>query len=198
MQRGEAYGWGCFVKKMQRGFTLIEILAVVTILAIAALAAIPMVNNGYADVKLTAAARSVMADLFYAQNYAITNQTAVYILITPSTPSIGGAYTLQYNPGTITSLTRPGGGTFKVNLGAVTGTVTGTQLVDAKLGQVTVNKGTLLAGNYTIGFDTLGEPFTQAPATPTTDVTAIPLLSRDGTITTTLNIEAFTGEITVQ
>jgi prepilin-type N-terminal cleavage/methylation domain-containing protein len=185
------------VSRTQHGFTLIEILAVVTILAIAAVAAIPIINSGYADVKLTAAARSVMADLFYAQNYAITTQNPVYVVF--ATPAgTGGKYTLkQSNSGTVAPLIRPGGSTFVVNLGKLNGPLVGTQLVDATLGTVTVAGATLTDG--TIGFDTLGQPFKSSP-TPenlATGVTLVPLRSPDGTITMTLNIEAFTGEITV-
>lgn len=215
MDRGEAYGWGCFVRKMQRGFTLIEILAVVTILAIAAVCAIPMVSNGFADVKLTAAARSVMADLFYAQNYAITTQQSVYIAV--STSTTGGKYQMYYSDTTVTPsvwtmMVRPGGGTFTVNLGAVSGTVTGTTLADATLASVLVAAAVPTANNVsvtvpaptvtinqpTIGFDTLGQPFNGTPTTPAAGVTTVQLKSRDGKMTTTLSIEAFTGEITVQ
>lgn len=180
---------------MRRGFTLIEILVVVTILAIAAVAAIPMVNSGYADVKLTAATRAVMADLFYAQNYAITTQTDVYVVFATATGT-GGKYTLQTgSSGTDgVKLIRPGSSTFVVNLGQVSGTVTGTRLPDAKLGTVSVAGTT----KTVIGFDTLGQPFSDTSASPASGVTLIPLLSPDGKMTMTLSVEPFTGEITVQ
>lgn len=200
---------------MQRGFTLIEILAVVTILAIAAVAAIPMVNNGYADVKLTASARAVMADLFYAQNYAITTQSPVYVALWTS--STGGKYQMYYldttvTPSVWTMLARPGGSTFTVNLGAVSGTVTGTRLADATLTSVlvagavpasnsvsvTVPAPTVAINQPTIGFDTLGQPFSGTSTSLASGTTAVQLKSRDGKITMTLSIEPFTGEITVQ
>ena len=196
MKGGEDYGWGCLVRKMRRGFTLIEILVVVTILAIAATAAIPMINNGYADVKLTAAARSVMADLFYAQNYAITTQNEVYVVFAASSPTIGGGYTLQTGSTTKTTLVRPGGSSFVVNLGKLGGRTGGTQLADATLGAVKVAGAT--PSPYTIGFDTLGQPFNGTPAALASGTTLIPLLSPDGKMTVTLSIEPFTGEITVQ
>lgn len=200
MKYGEVYARGCFVYAMRRGFTLIEILCVVTILGIAATAAIPMINNGYADVKLTAAGRSVMADLFYAQNYAITTQKEVYIVFTAASPTIGGKYTFETRSGTVvTTLIRPGGTTFIVNLGKVTGTPSGTFVADAKLD--TVNPVTVSGSQATlktIGFDTLGQPFNGTIASLASGPTLLPLLSPDGKITMTLSIEPFTGEITVQ
>ena len=204
MKRGEAYAWGCFVYVMRRGFTLIEILCVVTILGIAATAAIPMVNNGYADVKLTAAGRSVMADLFYAQNYAITTQKEVYIVFVPATTTTGGKYTLETRAGTVvTTLIRPGGSNFVVNLGMGSGAAGGSSLGDAKLYKAGENngKGPVSVGgaaSLTIGFDTLGQPFNGTIATLSSGPTLLPLLSPDGKITMTLSIEPFTGEITVQ
>ncbi len=199
MRGGEDYGRGCFVNKMRRGFTLIEILVVVTILAIAATAAIPMINNGYADVKLTAAARSVMADLFYAQNYAITTQNEVYVVFTAASPTIGGGYMLQTGSTTKTTLVRPGGSSFVVNLGKLGNRTGGTEVADAKL--LTVNPVTVAgtaATSNTIGFDTLGQPFNGTPTTLASGATLLPLRSPDDKITMTLSIEPFTGEITVQ
>jgi prepilin-type N-terminal cleavage/methylation domain-containing protein len=56
------------------GFTLIEIIAVVVILAIAALIAIPAFS-GASEMQLKAAADKLAADLEYAKSMAVTTQT---------------------------------------------------------------------------------------------------------------------------
>lgn len=170
----------------QRAFTLIEILCVVIILAIAALGAIPLFGNGNADVKLSAATRSVMGDLFYAQNLAISSQTPVYILLsrttdtTDTTDTTGGSYWfLNKNSDgtTYTLVDRPGGYAFGVYLGNVGATVVGgcTRLPDARLtavkqGATAINSVTVAkisngsrqwtnVSGALIGFDTFGQPF---------------------------------------
>ena len=60
------------------GFTLVEVLAVVVIMGIAAAIAIPFMGTRD-DLRVTAAARNLVADLIYAQNTAITTGSAVYV-----------------------------------------------------------------------------------------------------------------------
>ncbi|MBN2457034.1 MAG: prepilin-type N-terminal cleavage/methylation domain-containing protein [Sedimentisphaerales bacterium] len=55
------------------GFTLVEIMIVVVIIAIAAMMAIPMVGSA-AGIQVRAAANMVAADLEYAKNMAISKQ----------------------------------------------------------------------------------------------------------------------------
>src|SRR5437763_7201143 len=60
------------------GFTLVEVLAVVVIMGIAAAIAIPFMGTRD-DLRVTAATRNVVADLIYAQNTAITTGVPVYV-----------------------------------------------------------------------------------------------------------------------
>ena len=169
------------------GFTLIEILAVVTILAITALVTIPYISASHADIKLSAAARAVMSDLLYAQSEAMATQQNVYLTFTVGSGTTPDKYQLQSPLGT--ALARPAGASSIVTMGTAAATVP-----DAKLGIAAS------ASPLKIGFDSLGQPFTVSGTTNTTSMTAItiPLQSRTGGYTTTLSIQPFTGEITVQ
>src|SRR5437867_3575865 len=60
------------------GFTLVEILAVIVILGIASAIIIPQMGTRD-DMRAAAAARTLVADLIYAQNQAITSGRMVYI-----------------------------------------------------------------------------------------------------------------------
>ncbi len=58
------------------GFTLVELMAVLVILGLAAAIVVPMVSNT-GDIEASAAARKLTSDLLFAQNHAITHQTRV-------------------------------------------------------------------------------------------------------------------------
>lgn len=60
------------------GFTLVELMVVVMILAIAAAIVIPNFT-GSADFQAMSAARMVVADLQYAQDAAVTGQTSITV-----------------------------------------------------------------------------------------------------------------------
>src|SRR5437764_11847528 len=77
----------------ERGFTLVEILMVVTILAIASAIIVPQIGTRD-DLKQAAGARVVMADLIWAQNRAISTQQKQYIIFS------GQSYTLWYKDST--------------------------------------------------------------------------------------------------
>jgi prepilin-type N-terminal cleavage/methylation domain-containing protein len=62
----------------RQGFTLVEILAVVVILGIASAVIIPQIGTRD-DMRATAGARCVVADLIYAQNMAIATGNTTYI-----------------------------------------------------------------------------------------------------------------------
>ena len=61
-----------------KGFTLIEVLVVVVILAITGAVVVPLMM-GTGDVEAISAARVISADLQYAQNVAITKQDIVTV-----------------------------------------------------------------------------------------------------------------------
>ena len=65
------------------GFTLVEIIVVVVILAIIAAIVLPQAT-GISDVHAQSAARTVLADLEYAQNYAVVTQTSISVTFSTS------------------------------------------------------------------------------------------------------------------
>lgn len=68
----------------RQGFTLVEIIIVVVILAIASLVAIPVFSSG-ADMQVRSAANKIAADLDYAKGLAVTHQKNYTVVFTPST-----------------------------------------------------------------------------------------------------------------
>ncbi len=69
-----------------RGFTLIELMAVIVIIAIAAMLAIPMFGSS-ASTQIRAAADMVAADLEYAKSMAISRQKTYTVIFDESAES---------------------------------------------------------------------------------------------------------------
>lgn len=72
-------GDGPAVRCAARGFTLIEILIVVVILAIAAMTAIPMMGSA-ASVQIRSAGNMIAADLEYAKSLAISKGQSFWVV----------------------------------------------------------------------------------------------------------------------
>ncbi len=165
-------------------FTLIELLAVLMIMAIAASVTLPLIWISSSGVRLGAAVQNVVADLQYAQSQAVTTQKEAYVVFSPGTKSKADQYELQSPLGTV--IRRPGGAGGTVTMGQAK-----TQLPGARLG---------LAKALTLGFDPGGQPFSPSGSTeiPLITVQQIPLSNLTGSTTETVNVQPFTGEITVQ
>ncbi len=165
-------------------FTVVEVLAVIVIMAIVASVSIAFMSATSSKMRLHAAVQSFVADLLYAQNRAITAQKKVYVIFTPGTSGTADKYELQHPLGTV--LTRADGATGTVTMGEGQ-----TELPGAKFG---------FTAALTIGFDSGGQPFIRSGSTdtPITDIQRITLRNSTGSGTTTVNIQPFTGEITVQ
>ncbi len=195
-------------------FTLVEILIVVTILAIAATVAIPSISNGYDSIRVPSAARMVMSDLLYAQNCAITQQQRMFFYLLED--SGNRAYTIAYVEGE----TQPVSGLTYANVKAEKDcdmTVNGKAVKLLKQPAVQSRyfvcfgpKGgegplartklsSLKAGSSNItvfGFDSLGQPL-KADGTPCLDPIELTFTSLDGGITQKLIVTPITGEISV-
>lgn len=181
-----------------RGFTLIEILVVVVILSIAALIVVPGVGSQQDSLKLTASTRMVMADLFYAQNYAITNQTPVYVRFYYGSTGVNGFDISSTNSAINTSspitdcLAGPDGGRMRIRFGSgVSGPFSAT-----RLGTLTAPTG-FTPASAPLLFTSDGQP-SSSTTTPLTDVLSIPITNTNGTSTMTLVLQPFTGEISIQ
>ena len=185
----------------RRGFTLVEILAVVVILGIASAIIIPHMGSRD-DMKAAAAARVIIADIIYAQNLAISTGTPVYIRFDRT----NNKYSMITNP--LSS---------KTNFGdLVTHPVTQESFIQ-KFGDpnprsvdpwenVSIDSVSLsgidpsYANQFTVGFDEIGAPYVYNYTLDLKNDLAdgSNLVIRCGTLTTQINIAAATGEITVQ
>jgi prepilin-type N-terminal cleavage/methylation domain-containing protein len=178
--------------RARSAFTLVEILAVVVILGIASAIIIP--NMGTRDdLRTAAAARTLVADLIYAQNQAITSGKMVYVRFdtannkyTLLTTANSGGDVAMTNPITQTSYlqqfgpTKPGWETITINSAALNG-------VDPTYRPM-----------YTLAFDELGSPYVfNYTGNTTNDLNDGSIVIGSGTFTATVSIAPATGEITV-
>lgn len=167
-----------------RGFTIIEILLVVVIMAISAAIVVPLVGNRD-DIVIAGATRKVVADFQYAQNYAIATRQTIYIRFQQDEYEL-----CTLSAGTLTRITHPvDKDVFVVRFGEFGDS----NLTRASLPQASIATKTVL------GFDSLGTPFAFDAATLTrTNLTAVATISMTaGDLTQVINIEPYTGEITV-
>lgn len=167
-----------------RGFTVVEILLVVLIMAISAAIVVPMVGNRD-DVVLAAATRKMVADFQYAQNLAIATRASVYIRFQ------NNQYELCTLSGsTFTPITHPvEKDPFVVQFGADG---------PANLAKVSMAQPSI-ATKQILGFDSLGTPFAfDAISLTRTNLAATATISLvAGSYTQPINVEPYTGEITV-
>jgi len=171
-----------FPHRFQRagGFTLVEILVVVVILGIASAIIIPQLGSRD-DLVASAAARTVMADLIYAQNRAIAMQKPHYIrfnaqqcTVSDQTSMVPITHPVTLDPYVVT---------FKAN--------------DPGLENVSLDSWNF-GGPNTLGFDEMGSPFSYNGTGTTALGSSGTIAIQSGSFKLTIFIEPFTGEITVQ
>src|SRR4051812_46986306 len=133
------------LRQSRRAFTLIEILMVVTIIAIASAIIVPQIGTRD-DLKQAAGARVVMADLIWAQNRAISTQQKQYIIFS------GQSYTLWYKDST---------NTLKKNSHPVTHNeyTTSFGVKNTPMADVSISGTPSFAGKNSLCFDEMGTPF---------------------------------------
>lgn len=172
-------------------FTLVEILVVVVILGIAAAVIVPQMGTR-GDLKASAAARLIMADLIYAQNRAIATQTRHYVRFDLTSGAQNYRIVTAITP--LTDIQHPitKASNYLISFGA-----NGSNgLADITLGSVSFE------GQTTIAFDELGVPYYYDPNTSTSTAlsvsngSSIPVICGDFTVT--IRIEPYTGEIRVE
>jgi prepilin-type N-terminal cleavage/methylation domain-containing protein len=123
-------------------FTLAEIMVTMVIIGISAAIVIPSVSDT-TDTQTVAAARTISADLQYAQNLAITSQTPVYVVFN----NAGMSYSLSNNANASPPIISP---ITQMNYTVAFGSSNGF----SGLGSMTANFG----GTATMYFDLLGAP----------------------------------------
>ena len=158
------------------GFTLVELLTVVVLLAVVAAVVLP--NAGYSDgEKALAAAKKVAADIEYAQGEAVNRQTSITVSFSPA----GETYSLASGG---TMLTDPVyGNSFEVNLPG-----------DLHAVGVEINSADFGSGESTVTFNAYGEPV-RADGSPISSEAKVVI--RCGDSTYTVSIAPVTGRVVV-
>ncbi|HEY8667332.1 MAG TPA: prepilin-type N-terminal cleavage/methylation domain-containing protein [Tepidisphaeraceae bacterium] len=166
------------------GFTLVEILIVVVILGIASAVIVPKIGTRD-DLKASAAARMVMADLIYAQNRAIAQQKKQYVQFDTAAQK----YAVYDATPLATPITHP---VTKNSFVTMFGTGGTPGLTESALASVNFD------GQTTVAFDELGQPLAYTAATNSTAALGTgTIVVRCGSNSLTISIEAYTGEISV-
>lgn len=158
------------------GFTLVEVILVVVILAIAAMLAIPFATSG-ASTQLKAAATIIASDLEYAKSMAISRGKRYWVVFDAGTES----YRIEDSNGVITHPVRPG--PYAVNFAA-----------DTRLNRVDISSVSFDTSD-TISFDYLGSPNSGSGSGSPLNSGVITLSA--GGSTMTVNVEPVTGYITI-
>lgn len=92
------------ILKTAKGFTLLEIIIVLAIMAIAAAVATPSVMSWLSDYRLKAAARELYSNMQKAKSEALKRNCSVGIAFSTQTfPAQGGGYTIFLDNGTGTN-----------------------------------------------------------------------------------------------
>jgi prepilin-type N-terminal cleavage/methylation domain-containing protein len=180
--------------KSRAGFTLAEILCVVVILGIASAVIVPKLGS-HDDLTLSAAARTLTADLMYAQNLSISTQT-MHVIVFDTT---NNKYTLvKYtSPSTETTLSHPLTGlSYVQQYGSTNAQMKKMVLTSANF----TGLDAAYASIHGIGFDELGTPYVyDSSKTPrTNEMISGSIVLTCGANTSTVTIDRYTGEIKVQ
>jgi prepilin-type N-terminal cleavage/methylation domain-containing protein len=184
-----------------RGFTLVEVLAVVVILGIASAIVIPQLGNRD-DLIVASAARVLMSDLIYAQNRAITNQQPTYIRFYES--SSGNRYDVLSDCTPDAVIEHPVNRTpYTVEFG--TGPAARLRSIRIESAKFNGLSGTH-ENEFTLGFDELGTPLVFCYDLDSSDElgeggTASSdhgVILRSGNQALRVTVERYTGEIGVQ
>ena len=155
--------------RMKSGFTLIEIIIVVVILSIAAMAAIPLMSSA-SDVQIRSASNLIAADLEYAKSMAISRGQNYTVVFDAANNSYG-----IYKKGETDPIQHPVKKGFDYVMNFTN---------DSRLGKVDITGVSFTDG--TVEFDCLGSPTEGGSIT----------LDADGN-TATITVEPVTGYISI-
>jgi len=179
-----------FAARRRVGFTLIEMLMVVTILGIAAAMIVPAISTRD-DLQVAAASRVLVGDLMYAQNRAIALQKSHYIEFN------GNSYTL-YARDSATSAP------YVINNPVTNAPYTTTFGAGGPVSFTNIAIGTenFGSGSTSLSYDELGSPWAYNPqadvAAVMTQGGSIVLQTATGSFPVTVTIQPYTGEATAQ
>src|SRR5512146_2074601 len=164
-------------QKVKTAFTLVEILVVVVVLALAMWAAVPMFS-GAAAVQVQSAANMVATDLEYARSMAISRQQQYGVLFDPGTDM----YSVVDQNGVVISHPIKQGFPYTIDFRS-----------DSRLSKVDLADANF-DGNTQIKFDYLGSPL-KSDGSPLNSGT---ITLQGGTSMMTITVEPVTGYIRIQ
>jgi prepilin-type N-terminal cleavage/methylation domain-containing protein len=177
---------------LRRAFTLVEILAVIVIIGIASAIIVPQMGSRD-DMRAAAAARTLVADLIYAQNQAITTGRWVYV-----------KFDTANNKYTLLSTANSGGDVALIH--PITQTTYKQQFGPSSPGwdQVTINSAVFNGADvsfrpmFTVAFDEIGSPYVFNYANnQSNDLDSGEIVMKAGQFTKKVTISPATGEINV-
>ena len=162
----------------ESGFTLLELLVVVVILAIAALVAVPSFS-GAADMQVRAAANRIAADLDYAKGLAVTYQKNYSVVF----DTANEAYQIEDENGTIIDHPVRPGSEYVVSF-----------KTDSHFSRVNIATAAFNSSMYhSVIFDYLGSPFDTTGAELNTGRVTL----QADTFTIYVDVEPMTGYVTI-
>lgn len=167
-----------FQQSRAAGFTMIEILMVVVILAVAAMIVVPSLSSA-ADMQVRSAANAIAADLDYARGLSVTRQKNYSVVFDPDTES----YQIQDDTAAVIKnpLTNQD---FAVDVDA-----------DSRLRQVDINSADF-DGDGSITFNYLGAPVNSAGTAMNNGV--ITVQDKGGAFKLYVKVEPATGYVTIE
>jgi len=173
---GQVRGVRCGIPKQRSGFTIIELLIVVVIIAIAALTVVPMVSSA-ASMQIRSAANMVAADLEYAKSMAISRGQYISVVFNEATES----YQIEDQNGDVIQHPVKKGFLYTMDFRN-----------DSRLDRVEIVSANFDATN-SIKFDYLGSPYNGGGAALNSGVITL----RAGSFTRTVTVEPVTGYISI-
>lgn len=162
--------------RLEKAFTIIEIMIVVFILSIASLIAIPMFSSA-ADTQVRSAANIVAADIEYAKNLAISRQKNYSIVFDASNES----YEIRDEDSNV--ITHPmTGKAYSMNF-----------TTESRLNRVKIDSA-FFDSSATLTFDYLGSPFNSS----STPLNSGQIVLEADDYSMTIAVQAVTGYLTIQ
>ncbi len=158
-------------------FTIVELIVVMVILAIAAMLAVPMISSA-ADVQVRSAANMIAADLDYAKSMAISTQQYHSVVFNPAEEK----YEVHDASGNVIDHPIRAGSDFVVDLQA-----------DSRLRRVDIASADF-DSQTTITFDYLGSPYSP----PLNPLNSGVITLSAGSFSMTVTVEPMTGYVTIQ